>query len=97
MVSHYLGDSAMDPNGNLCFTHRHINEGGTRMESDIYRRRRPGLRLEAKRGGPIPNQIGCRSRASGDPNRPMSCDLETRSQHGGARCALRSWAWSSRQ
>ena len=41
MVSHYLGDSAMDPNGNLCFTHRHINEGGTRMESDIYRRRRP--------------------------------------------------------
>ena len=36
MVSHYVGDPAMDPDGNLYFTHHYINDGGTTIETDIY-------------------------------------------------------------
>jgi len=36
MVSHYVGDAVMDPDGNLYFTHHYINEGGTTIETDIY-------------------------------------------------------------
>ncbi len=36
MVSHYVGDAAMDPDGNLYFTHHYINDGGTTIETDIY-------------------------------------------------------------
>jgi len=36
MVSHYVGDAAMDPDGNLYFTHHYINAGGATIETDIY-------------------------------------------------------------
>ena len=36
MVSHYVGDAAMDPDGNLYFTHHYISEGGDIIESDTY-------------------------------------------------------------
>jgi hypothetical protein len=36
IVSHYVGDAAMDPDGNLYFTHHYIDEGGATIETDIY-------------------------------------------------------------
>ena len=36
MVSHYVGDPAMDRDGNLYFTHHYVDAGGTTIETDIY-------------------------------------------------------------
>jgi hypothetical protein len=36
VVSHYVGDVALDPDGNLYFTHHYIDEGGDTIETDIY-------------------------------------------------------------
>ncbi|MFH1690578.1 MAG: hypothetical protein ABIE42_10150, partial [Candidatus Eisenbacteria bacterium] len=36
MVSHFAGDSAMDPDGNLYFTHHYMDGAGETIETDIY-------------------------------------------------------------